>query len=134
MVSNEATTQSPNGRHLEPWEPSMELTAVRTAVRRQSDPPTWREAPLSIPTTLSHLRTPGLALFAGLVICTPVHADRAGHFGAAGHSADFGFHGGAVRGFTGFHAGFRRAEGWWGWPAYSLFLAAVPFYCLTFWC
>lgn len=94
---------------------------------------------MDIQTILCRLRALSLALIAGLVICAPAHADRAGNLGAAGHTGGIGFHGGAVRGFADFHGGFRGdfgfrgGLGWWGSPGYGLFLATLPFYCLTYW-
>jgi hypothetical protein len=66
-------------------------------------------------TTPHGLRTLGLALFAGLVVCAPAKAHRDGHFGAVGH------------GGAGFHGGF----GWWGWPGDGLLLGTLPLDCST---
>jgi hypothetical protein len=81
------------------------------------------------------LRTLGLALIAGLLVCAPAHAGNGGHFGAIGHGG-FGFRGGF--GFNhgfGFRGGccFRGGFGWWGGPGYGLFLDALPLYYSTLW-
>lgn len=88
---------------------------------------------MSTQTTPHGLRALGLALIAGLVVCAPAHAYGGGHFGAVGHAGGFGFHGGAVRGFAGFHGGFRGGFGCCFWPGYGLFLATLPFYYSTLW-
>lgn len=87
---------------------------------------------MNIRTTLYALRALGLGLIGGLFVCAPAYADRAGHFGAAGHAT-------GARGFGRFHGGFRGGfvfRGGFGccyWPGYGLFLATLPFYYSTLW-
>jgi hypothetical protein len=111
---------------------------------------TDREATMNINATLQGLRTTGLAVVAALLIAAPTHAMAAGHFGggAIGHAGGVGVHGGAFRAGPGYRGGYGwrggYGYGWrggywggygfgWGWPAYGLFLGALPFYYSTVW-
>jgi hypothetical protein len=99
---------------------------------------------MNITPTLQGLRATALALIAGLSIGAPLQADAAGHFGGAAVGHVGGFRGGAFRAGPGFRGGYGwrggygywrggYGYGWWGWPAYGLFLGTLPFYYSTVW-